>query len=97
MESNLPKLHRIKLDIAYYDDVMSGTKTFEIRKDDRDYEVGDLVIFIPADHGIVLPPWGEGEERIFRITYLIGSSTFGGIREGYVVFGISEVKEAKPQ
>jgi ParB family transcriptional regulator, chromosome partitioning protein len=36
-------MHRLKLNTDYYDDSASGIKTFEIRKNDRDYKVGDIL------------------------------------------------------
>lgn len=36
--------HELKLDIRYFDDVKSGKKNFEIRKNDRDFKVGDTLI-----------------------------------------------------
>ncbi|MGF2004125.1 DUF3850 domain-containing protein [Lactococcus lactis] len=35
--------HELKLDIKYFDDVKSGKKNFEIRKNDRDFQVGDVL------------------------------------------------------
>ncbi|WP_288846669.1 DUF3850 domain-containing protein [uncultured Fructobacillus sp.] len=37
------KVHELKLDEKYFDLVNNGLKTFEIRKNDRDYHVGDLL------------------------------------------------------
>ncbi len=37
------KTHELKLDIKYFDDVKTGKKKFEIRKNDRDFEVGDIL------------------------------------------------------
>ncbi|WKF73642.1 DUF3850 domain-containing protein [Lactococcus lactis] len=37
------KTHELKLDIKYFDDVKSGKKNFEIRKKDRDFQVGDIL------------------------------------------------------
>ena len=37
------KIHELKLDTEYFDDVKSGLKTFEIRKNDRDFKVGDVL------------------------------------------------------
>lgn len=37
------KTHELKLDIKYFDDVKSGKKNFEIRKNDRDFQVGDIL------------------------------------------------------
>ena len=31
-------IHKLKLSADYYDDSASGIKTFEIRKNDRDYK-----------------------------------------------------------
>ena len=95
MKDKLPRYHRVKLDVAYYDEVISGTKTFEVRKNDRDYQVGVLIQFIPSDHGITLPDHG-GEKPIFIITYILSSADFVGITPDYVVFSIKELKEAIP-
>ncbi len=40
------KLHELKIKHEYLIDVTIGTKTFELRKNDRDYQVGDLIRFI---------------------------------------------------
>lgn len=45
------KVHELKLNTTYYDDVESGLKTFEIRKNDQDFKVGDI---------LALTRWGEG-------------------------------------
>jgi len=36
--------HHLKIDTVYYCRVLEGSKTFEIRKNDRDYQVGDRLI-----------------------------------------------------
>ena len=37
-------IHKLKLNAAYYDDSASGIKTFEIRKNDRDFNETILII-----------------------------------------------------
>lgn len=37
------KIHELKLDTKYFDDVNIGLKKFEIRKNDRDFKVGDVL------------------------------------------------------
>lgn len=37
------KIHELKLDIKYFDEVKNGNKCFEIRKNDRDYQIGDVL------------------------------------------------------
>ena len=36
-------IHKLKLSADYYDDSASGVKTFEIRKNDRNFRVGDIL------------------------------------------------------
>ncbi|WP_195918937.1 DUF3850 domain-containing protein [Lactococcus lactis] len=37
------KTHELKLDIKYFDEVKSSKKNFEIRKNDRNFQVGDIL------------------------------------------------------
>lgn len=48
------KIHELKLDIKYFDDVKNGNKNFEIRKNDRDYQIGDI---------LELKAWTEDTEK----------------------------------
>lgn len=36
-------IHQLKIDSEYFDDVASGKKTFEVRKNDRNFLVGDFL------------------------------------------------------
>lgn len=40
------KLHELKIKHEYLEAVSLGIKTFELRKNDRDYQVGDLIHFV---------------------------------------------------
>ena len=48
------KVHELKLNRGFFDDVQSGVKSFEIRKNDRDFEVDDI---------LVLRKFSDGEYR----------------------------------
>lgn len=75
------KIHSLKIWPVYYDDVASGKKTFEVRKDDRNYQVGDVLL---------LSEWnGEGNtgrSGNFEIVYILRNSSL--LLEGYCVLGI---------
>lgn len=66
----------------------AGIKTFEFRHDDRDFEVGDM---------LVLREWQParkeftGNELIRWVTYIVRGPDFG-IPEGYCVMSISELR-----
>lgn len=54
------KTHELKLDIKYFDDVKSGKKNFEIRKNDRDFQVGDILELKAYVKGLkAFAKWGE--------------------------------------
>lgn len=89
------RTHEIKLDKEFCDVVLSGEKNFEIRKNDRGYQKGDMIRFIPTD-GRRLQSDSEYIElfhhpissKLYIITYVLSG---WGIKEGYVALGITEV------
>lgn len=74
-------IHALKILPNYFEDVISGRKTFEIRKNDRDYKVGDL---------LALNEWtGEtytGRSCLVTVDYIIDDKDF--CKEGYVIMSI---------
>ena len=44
------KSHTLKIDPAVFADVLSGAKTFEIRFNDRDFQVGDTLRLLETEH-----------------------------------------------
>lgn len=82
------KTHRIKLFLGFCDDVLSGNKTFVIHENDQGYQKGDRVVFQPYEPSdpFVKHPISD---KVYEITYVLSG---WGLRNGYVVFGIREVK-----
>lgn len=82
-------LHELKLAPEWFDDVAFGIKTFEIRKDDRGYAVGDI---------LRLREWEDGgytgfEVRV-RISSILTAEQFPqGLREGYVILSIHRITD----
>lgn len=73
--------HIIKILPKYLDEQLTGNKTFEIRKDDRNYEVGDYIMMKEID------PDSEkftGRFMIVWVSYLLRGSDFLGVEDGYV-------------
>lgn len=71
--------HHLKIEPEYFKEVFFGNKNFEIRLNDRDYQVGDLV---------VLNEIGTKMEVTAEITFITDFKQ----KIGYVVFGIKVIK-----
>ena len=79
------KLIDLKIFPSYFRDVLGGDKTFEIRKNDRDYEVGDLLVLHEYD------PDSEaytGETLAVTVKYVFSDEKY--VLPGYVVLGIEK-------
>jgi hypothetical protein len=88
--------HKLKCWTTYFDAVESGEKNFEIRRDDRGFQKGDVLVLqkwnpeIGYQHGYVYRGDGLIELRR-RISYILTGGQFG-IEPGYVVMAL-EVAE----
>lgn len=79
------RIHNIKLNIEFCDAVYSGEKCFEIRKNDRGYQKGDIITFIAVDKNGFNVYSHPVQDNKYIITYVINGY---GLENGYVVFGI---------
>lgn len=75
------KVHEVKLAAMYYDDVKTGKKTFELRKNDRNYREGDKLHMLEFKDGR-----HTGRTISADIVYLLEEYT--GLTEGYCILGI---------
>ncbi|MHC5674671.1 ASCH/PUA domain-containing protein [Nostoc sp.] len=75
--------HNLKTWMPFYQDVIEGCKTFELRKNDRDYQVGDILNLIEVDPSYELALTGRQTNK--EVVYLL---TGWGLQQGYVVLAI---------
>lgn len=77
------KVHDIKIGKEFFEDVKNNVKTFELRKNDRDYKVGEI---------LELHEYEAGEEtgKTCRklITYML--KEFTGLQDGYCILGLKD-------
>lgn len=83
LESYEPRVHQIKAECEFYAPLFSRLKNFEVRKNDENYQVNDILIFrewsaaIEAYTGFVL---------CAQISYILDDPRF--CKEGYVILGL---------
>lgn len=77
----------LKCHPKYFKDVKSGLKPFEVRKNDRDFAVGQKLLLQEYD------PETEkytGEEWEGSITYILDDPNY--VKKGFVIFAIQETQ-----
>jgi hypothetical protein len=92
-----PSVHKLKTIGHYFDAMVAGDKTFEVRRNDREFQKGDVLelIRLEGDGPQYSRPPGEpyGTVRAkFQITYLLQGGQFG-IAPGYCVLGLASIKQ----
>lgn len=78
--------HALKSWPEYFKAIESGTKTFDLRKDDRPYVVGDTVLmqeFDPVENGY------SGDEVILSISYILRDAPKFGLKSGFCILGLT--------
>ena len=80
------KVHDVKLGATFFDDVKTGRKTFELRKNDRGYKEGDTIVLHEYKDGAT-----TGRTITKKIVYML--EDFTGIEDGYCILGLGEVEE----
>lgn len=82
------KTHELKTLPDYFNAVLDGRKTFEIRKNDRDFAVGDTLILIEWIPQYRLP---TGRQQRCEITYILEGNDETeqyGLMKGFCILSI---------
>ncbi|UFS61261.1 DUF3850 domain-containing protein [Subtercola endophyticus] len=82
-------VHELKLDREWFPAVAEGRKTVEIRFNDRDYQVGDVLLLKETEDGIY-----TGEELRRVVTHVLA---YNGLRENWVALSIADRTDAKAE
>ena len=90
------KIHELKIKEEYFEEILKGNKTFELRKNDRNYEVGDLIHFNIFEN--LKNPYEKIEVRatyngkdLFEITYILKNVPEYGLDKDYCILGIKKL------
>ena len=75
------KQHEVKIVASYYEDVVSGKKSFELRKNDRGYKQGDSLKMLEFKDG-------KHTGRTIDADIIYTLEDYTGLTEGYCILGI---------
>ena len=78
------KVHDLKTWPEHFNNIVKNTKTFELRKNDRDFKTGDSLLlreYCPIKNEFT------GREVVRKVTYILKGGNFG-LNEGFVIMSI---------
>lgn len=80
------KVHHIKLGASFFGEVERGEKTFELRKNDRNYKKGDILEMMEFKDGR-----NTGRTVRVLVTYIL--TEFMGLEDGFCIMGTELMNE----
>lgn len=87
--------HELKIWPEFFDKLQSGEKTCELRKDDRDYKVGDL---LRLREWQMQGHYYTGREATRQITHVLrhrsgaGCAADFGLAQGYAILSVAPLQ-----
>lgn len=74
----------------YFEDVKKGIKTFEVRKDEDDIQVGDILMLEEWKDGDIFTSGYTGRCIRKKVKYVLRNIPQYGLQEGYCIIGLEE-------
>jgi hypothetical protein len=91
--------HALKADPKPFNEVIAGTKTFEIRLNDRDYKVGDIITgtetkYSAEDMKQGMPLEYTGHFYVADVLGILHGPVYG-LAEGWCIMSIHVTKQSR--
>lgn len=80
-------MHALKTIPQYFEKILSGEKTFEIRKYDRPFKTGDIIILQEWDEGYT------GKEIQKKISHIFVNESKMGLKDGYCIISLFDLPD----
>lgn len=81
-------IHELRINPKFFAEVRNGNKRFELRKNDRDFRVGDYLALNEWD-GVAY----TGRTELVQITYMLNPNDVMTCPAGWAVLSIDPVQE----
>lgn len=81
-------VHELKVQPIYFEQQIRGLKSFELRKDDRDYDAGDY-LFLREYYNEKY----TGREVMLKVTSVLRNAKEFGLKRGYVILSTKILKQ----
>jgi hypothetical protein len=91
-------VHELKVYPCYFEEIRLGNKTFELRRFERDYQVGDILRLREHEKPPKYKEWLDddlytGRELTAVISYVLPGGEFPGVDDDYCVLGFKGVHD----
>ena len=83
-------VHELKIEYNYIREILAGLKTFEVRRDDRNYQLGDFLYL--REYNPETDTYGSIEIICF-VSYILRDPAY--CKKGFVIMGIRRLSFAK--
>jgi hypothetical protein len=85
------KIHELKCESNYFIEQKNKNKSFEIRKNDRDFKIGDYILLSEVSTG---ERKYTGRHLMLRITFILFTGGFPeGLKQDYVILSTKHMME----
>lgn len=86
----MTQTHKLKTHTKYFEQILEGNKTFEIRKDDREFKLGDMLCLQEFDP---ITKKYTGRAINMNVTSLLKNKPEFGLKEGFVLMSIQPINK----
>lgn len=89
LPSEMPKtVHQIRCGKTFFEDILKGVKPFTLRKNDRDYKVGDILEKMEFDNG-------KNTGRVIKQEIIYKLEDYTGLVDGYCILGTKILEKSE--
>jgi len=82
-------IHQLKCEAPYFQDIIKGIKTYEVRKNDKNYDVGDYLALNEIEYVFERDACMykyTGNSALYKVVHVLNDNMY--CKDGYVIMSI---------